>query len=330
MSLYGSTALVTGATGFLGGELVRRLAGEGVRVRALARHTSDTSYIEDLPHIEIAIGDVTDKRSMFTAAKRCDRIFHAAASLGGSLEEQEAVNVMGTRNVTEAAAAGGVERLVHVSSIAVYGYGVDGAVNEDSDLTETVDPYALTKRSAEDFLRKIAAKRWLSYSIIRPGMIYGPRSNAWTGEMFKLARRNPTVFVGGGKGHAHPIHVEDVVDMCLKLAIHPAADQHAFNCTPDPAPTWREFLGHYSQLAGHNNWLGVPGPLAKVGFDLRAAMADEGTMDKSWGEKVRWMQRQITYKMDKATEKLGWKPHMTLDEGVAGTEIWLREEGLLT
>ncbi len=329
MSLYDRTALVTGATGFLGGELVRRLAGEGVKVRALARHTSDVSYVEELPHVEIAIGDVTDKRSMFTAAKGCDFIFHAAAALGGPLEEQEQVNVMGTRNIAEAAAAAGTERLVHVSSIAYYGYGVEGNVTEDAELTETSDPYAQTKRQAEEYLRNIAEKRWLSYSIIRPGLIYGPRSNTWTGRMFQLARRNPTVFVGGGKGHAHPIHVEDVVDMCLTLATHASADRGAFHCTPDPAPTWREFLRHYSQLAGHDNWLGVPTPIAKLGFDLRSAMADEGTMDKAWGEKVRWLGRTVTYKMDKATETLGWTPHIPLEQGIAGTEIWLREEGLL-
>lgn len=327
---YGKKVLVTGATGFLGGALVHRLARMGAQVVALARHTSDVSYIEHLPLVEIVIGDVTDRTSMFRSAEGCDYIIHAAAALGADMPVQEQVNYQGTRNIAEAGARAGVERLVHVSTIACYGYGVDGAVSEDTPPTETSDPYAMTKARAEEVLRQIADKRWLSYSIIRPGMIYGPRSQAWTALMFKIARRNPTLFIGGGKGHAHPIHLDDVVELCITLATHPAAKGEAFNCAPDPAPTWREFLGEYSRLAGHQNWLGVPSPLAEMGMDIRSALASDESMDTSWGEKVRWIQRQVTYKMDKAREMLDWQPSVPLAEGVAGTETWLREQGLLS
>ncbi|MEO1443827.1 MAG: NAD-dependent epimerase/dehydratase family protein, partial [Chloroflexota bacterium] len=200
MALRGKTVLVTGGSGFLGGALIHRLVAEGMKVRAVVRHTSDASHI-NIPGVETIIGDITHKRSIFTAARDCTHVFHVAAALGGNLEYQQQVNVDGTRIVAEAAASVGAERLVHVSSIAVYGYGVEGTIREDSARTETVDPYAKTKAEAEDRLRMIVEKRWLPYSIIRPGMIYGPRSGAWTAKMFNLAKRNPTIFAGDGSGH---------------------------------------------------------------------------------------------------------------------------------
>ncbi|MEM6529025.1 MAG: NAD(P)-dependent oxidoreductase [Chloroflexota bacterium] len=330
MSLRGKVAFVTGGSGFLGGALVHRLVAEGMRVRALVRHSSDSSYINGLSGVETIIGDITHKRSVFTASKDCAYVFHVAAALGGHIDYQKQVNVEGTRIVAEAAASVGSERMIHVSSIAVYGYGVDGKITEDTAHTDTLDPYAQTKAEAEKRLHMIAEKRWLSYSIIRPGMIYGPRSGAWTAKMFNMAKRSPTIFAGDGSGHAHPIHVDDVVDMIVTLATHPAAEGQAFNCAPDPAPTWREFLGHYSALAGHSNWLGVPAPLATLGLDVRAYLAEKGSPDVSWGEKARYIQRDVTYSMAKARDLLEWQPSVPLAEGIANTAPWLREQGLLT
>jgi 2-alkyl-3-oxoalkanoate reductase len=328
MSLRGKKVFVTGGTGFLGEALVRRLSQQGARTRVLIRHTSDTTYLDGVSLVEVVIGDLTDRSSVFKAMEGCDYVFHVAASLGGTRDEMERVNVEGTRHVTDAAASIGIERLLHVSSIAYYGYGVDGPVTEDTPPTITHDGYAITKRKAEERVRLVAEKRWMSYSIIRPGMIYGPQSQPWTAQMFKIARRNPTLFIGDGSGHAHPIHVDDVVDMCLMLATHTRAEGQAFNCTPDPAPTWREFLGAYSKLAGHNNWLGVPAVLAHLGATLQTTFSHRAA-DKAWQEKLVWGRWPVTYKMDKAREQLGWQPSVPLQAGIEGTAPWLREQGLL-
>ncbi len=328
MSLRGKKVFVTGGTGFLGEALVRRLSQDGARSRVLIRHTSNTTDLDMMSLVEVVIGDLTDRNSVFKAMEGCDYVFHVAAALSGSRDHMERVNVEGTRHVTDAAAAIGIERLVYVSSIAYYGYGVDGPVTEDTPPTISYDGYAITKRKAEERVQQIAEKRWISYSIIRPGMIYGPHSQPWTAQMFKIARRNPTLFIGDGSGHAHPIHVDDVVNMCLKMVTHPKADGQAFNCTPDPAPTWREFLGEYSKLAGHNNWLGIPAVFAHLGATLQATFSPAAA-EKAWNEKLVWGQWPVTYKMDKAHNLLDWQPSVPLKAGIQNTAPWLREQGLL-
>lgn len=330
MSLQGSTVLVTGATGFLGGHIVQRLAAEGAQVRALARRPGRDRYIHDLPGVEIVMGDITDAGRLQEVTQGCDYVFHAAAALGGPLHHQRRVNVEGTRGLMLAAAAAGVRRVVHISTVAVYGYRVCGDIHEDHPQQPGRVAYNLSKSETETVVRETAAQHNLSYSIMRPGMIYGPRSNAWTVTLFKMARRRPVFWVGSGKqGHAHPIYIGDVVDLALLLATHPAADGQAFNCTPDPAPTWRQFIGAYSRLAAHERWLGLPVILARLlalPADLLLTLRGQ---PQDLPQMVGYITSPMTYPTEKARTLLGWQPQITLEEGIARCAPYLREKGLL-
>lgn len=321
--------LVTGATGFLGGAIVRRLSAEGAHVRALARRPNRDRYLQGLENVEIVSGDITDTPRMREVIDGCDFVFHAAAALAGKLAEQRRINVDGTRVVMRAAAEAGVQRAVHVSSISVYGYHAPAHVPEDTPQRPGRSAYNLSKSEAEKVVREIGAKTGLSYSIIRPGMIYGPHSSMWTVTMFKLAKRNPTWFFGKGDGSAYPIFVDDVVDLTLLLAHHPAAEGEAFNCAPDPSPSWREFLGGYAALVGHDRWFGMPLPLVKglaVIADLFLTLTGQ-PQDAS--DALSLLTRPVTYKMDKARDVLGWQPKMSLQEGIQACAPYLREKGLL-
>jgi nucleoside-diphosphate-sugar epimerase len=329
MTLAGKRVFVTGGTGFLGGALVPRLASEGAHIRVVARNPQKGRYIQNLPKVEIIQGDITQADSMHEAVRGCEIVFHVAASTGGSIDLQRQMNTIGTRNVAQAAASAGVMRFVHVSTVAVYGYRQQGDVTEDTPLDPGQDPYNITKAEAEHELRQIAAEHRMPYSIIRPSMIYGPRSGMWTGVLFKVARRRPTLFLGSGDGTTFPIYVDDVVDLMITLAEHPEAVGEAFNCSPDPSPTWREFLGAYSRLAGHQGWLGFPPALAYPVANLVSALARPETQLKEAGNFVRLTQSNVTFKMTKARDRLGWQAKIGLEEGVKQCEPWLRQKGLL-
>jgi nucleoside-diphosphate-sugar epimerase len=330
MSLQGRNVLVTGATGFLGGALALRLASEGARVRAMARHPKKGASLRDTQAIELAQGDITEAEQLRDLFAGCDLVFHVAASTGGSLEKQHKSNVLGTRNVTEAAARANVGRLVHVSTIAVYGYRLNGDVTEEQPHNPGDDPYNITKSEAESTLREIATSYGLPYSIIRPGMIYGPGSNMWTKKLFTLARLRPTPFVGHGNGSAFPIYVDDVTDMMLTLATHPAALGQAFHCTPDPSPTWREFLSAYARLAGHQSWLSIPPFAFKALASVVSTVAKPQTQAKAMTDLLYMSQQRLTFKMTKAHDLLNWKPSIALEAGVQMCAPWLREQGLLS
>ncbi|MCI0352880.1 MAG: NAD-dependent epimerase/dehydratase family protein, partial [Acidobacteriales bacterium] len=173
-----------------------------------------------------------------------------------------------------------VRRVVHVSSVGPYGLGQRGDISEDIPLGPIHAAYGITKAEAEHVVRTVAREQGLDYSIIRPGMPYGPGSKIWTVGMFRLARRNPTVFVGDGSGSIPAIHIDEVIDLMTVLAVHPAASRETFNCTPDPSPTWREFLGAYAALAGHDRWLALPITPLRIAARLVAVFAPSNTRFK--------------------------------------------------
>ncbi len=115
----------------------------------------------------------------------------------------------------------------------------------------------------------------------------------------------------------------------VTMATHPKATEEIFNCAPDPSPTWREFLGAYSRLAGHDGWLGLPAGAVYPAAAAASALARPNTQIKELANIIRLTQRQVTFKMTKARELLGWQPQVSLQEGVERCAGWLREKGWL-
>ncbi len=326
--IAGKTFFVTGATGFLGGHLVQHLSNNGASVRALARRPDRDAYIRDLPNVEIVMADLNEARRLIDYTAGCDIVLHAAA-VTGTLAESRRVNVTGTRNMALAAVENDVQRFVHISTISVYGFKVDGDVTESTPPKASKDAYSITKLEGENALRAADDEYGLSYTIIRPGMIYGPRGTTWTKSVFKLAKRKPAVFIGRGRGSAQPIFVDDLCDLILTAAMHPGADRQTFNATPDPAPTWREFLGAYQQLAGNRWYLGVPPLLLSPVAAMIALSAKPHSTAKDIPDLLRYVQRSITYRTDRARDILGWTARTSLQDGVAACAPYLREKGLL-
>ena len=328
-TLTDKTVLVTGASGFTGGALARRLAAEGARARALVRRPERAGYIRDIANIEIVQGDITDAACLREIMQGCVYVFHTAVSYGG-WDEQHRVNVEGTRCVMEAAADAGVERVVHVSSMACYGYDRSGLLTEDFAVEPMPhEPYNASKVKAEYAVREVGAQRGLSYSIIRPGLIYGPRSGQWTDMMFQVAKMRPLMWIGDGSGTAYPIHVDDVVDMMLVLATHPAAHNETFNCVCTPPSTWRAFIGAYARLVDNDSWVGLPVLPVILLARLIAFFSPPHTNAKDAHRALYGAIGKGYIDMRKARDLLGWQPRIMLEEGIASCVPYLREKGLL-
>jgi len=323
---------VTGATGFLGSHLVMHLTTLGARITALTRRPERDRYIRDLPNITIVQGDVTKLATMQSLiTPDVDYVFHVAAVLSGSLDHQRKVNVVGTENVVRASANANVKRLIHISTIAVYGYGHQTDITETSSFTSSGDPYVISKQEAEARLIQVASETNLqSYSIIRPGMIYGPRAPMWTKNVMRLASITPTPWLGKGDGLCYPIYVDDVINQMLLQAVLPEAHNDVFNATPDPSPTWREYIGEYQKLTGKTRWLSLPYRilygLVKLAVTPAALLRGQ---DFFLLELLRYTQSTVTYRMDKARDRLRWQPQVGLAEGVQKCVPYLREKGFL-
>jgi dihydroflavonol-4-reductase len=168
--------LVTGATGLVGNNVVRMLIERGEPVRVMVRANSDPRPLEGLD-VEVAHGDVRDEAAIRKAATGVDRVVHAAAQVHigwKKLEEQRAINVVGTRLICEAALAEGIP-LVHVSSVDALGLAAPGTVADEETprAGKTLCSYVVTKSEAEAEVRRVI-ERGLDARIVNPGFMLGP------------------------------------------------------------------------------------------------------------------------------------------------------------
>lgn len=208
--------LVTGATGFLGSHLCRRLVNEGYNVTILHRPTSNVEVLGNLP-VKKIIGDVTDAASVNKAVVGNEIVFHAAAHLshwGFHKNEQNKVNVEGTKNVVEACRQFNVTRLIQVSSVGTIGISEnpDQPAKEDFKFNLENSPlnYHISKKRAEEIVLK-AAESGLDAVIVNPSSFWGPFRNDFRGAAFALMAKQMAIvpYLTGGMCVAH---VEDVVD----------------------------------------------------------------------------------------------------------------------
>lgn len=212
--------LVTGATGFLGSWLTRRLAQDGHDVSILCRTQNPDLDLQELS-VKKCLGDVTDLQSLMTAARGIELVYHLAGVIGYSRamrEAMERVNVQGTANVIAACQAQNVRRLIHVSSVTAVGASFDGKVplNEDSpyNLSHLNLGYFETKRAGEILVREAVKTGVIDAVILNPSTVYGP-GDAKKGSrktQLKVARGKLPFYTSGG---VSIVAVEDVVDAII-------------------------------------------------------------------------------------------------------------------
>ena len=213
--------LVTGATGFLGGWLVKRLLDEGCEVRIIKRASSSLDEIEGLS-LEIFSGDVTDLASMRNATRGVDTVFHLAGLIGYSRARRSAmdlVNVTGTANVIQACRDSNVRKLVYLSSVVSIGASFDKTpLNEESpyNIAKLNLGYFETKHQAEALVCDAVKKGFIDAVMINPSTIYG-RADA------KKGSRSAQLKVAHGKFPFYPpggvsiVAVEDVIDAIIAV-----------------------------------------------------------------------------------------------------------------
>lgn len=209
--------LVTGANGFLGSWLVRRLLQEGHQVFSLVRKTSDLSELEGV-NTEYRYGDVTDLHSLLAAFEGIDTVFHLAGLIAykkTDREKMEKINVGGTKNVIEACRALRVRKLVHLSSVVAVGAGFNPSqvLNEESEynIHHLNLGYFETKREAEELVVQACQKKLVDAVILNPSTIYGP-GDARKGSrktQLKVAQGTFKFYTSGG---VNVVSVEDVVE----------------------------------------------------------------------------------------------------------------------
>lgn len=171
--------LLTGATGFLGGEIARQLAQKGHELRLTTRPTSKLEGLANVPH-ERVVADLGDEAALLSAMQGVDAVIHTAGNVGNRLADRDAlyrVNRDGTKHLMEAAQRAGIKRVVHTSSIVAVGASdKPELLNESSPWTVggTGYHYVDSKRQAEEVALSYNGKNGMTVISVNPGMIMGP------------------------------------------------------------------------------------------------------------------------------------------------------------
>jgi nucleoside-diphosphate-sugar epimerase len=302
-------------------------------VRALARPTSDTTLLKKLG-VELVTGDLTSPESAAALVAGADVVYHCAAKTSnwGAWSEYQVGNIQTTRRVVEACQNHReIRRLVHVSSIAVFGHPrVTGAkIADEAPLGQRLwlwDHYNRSKIAAEHAARQLGERA----TMIRPTCIYGPRDTSFIPRILRTLHRGGLWIIGSGDNQLNLVYATDAADAAIRAGHEPRAGGEAYNiasgggltqrelldllCTAEDLPPVRRRIpsriahayGFLCEVAGHARR--QPRPPAVTRHDLSV------------------FTRPSHFASSKARAQLGWQPRIDAQEGVARTLHWLHQQ----
>lgn len=236
--------LVTGANGFVGSNLCRCLLDQGDDVAGLVRPASNRRFLNGIKGLNVVEGDITDRTSLAPAVAGAEIVYHTAGYVSdwGPWQAFRDGNVLGVVNIVEAARDAGVRRIVHLSSVSIYGFpgGVD--IGEDEPPTlRPHDRYITTKAEGERLALEYD-NRGIEVTAIRPGTVYGTNDHTTFAKLAPALESGRFAFVNGGRPLMSPCYIDNLTDTMQRAAESPGAPGQAFNAADAGRVTWRQFI----------------------------------------------------------------------------------------
>jgi nucleoside-diphosphate-sugar epimerase len=320
---------VTGATGLLGSHVAEQLVARGERVRALVRPDSDTAFLRRLG-VELCPGDLQDPGSLPPLVAGTDVVYHCAARVGdwGTWRDFQAQVIDATRNLAAACRAAGVGRLLHVSSVAVYGHPRPRErITEDEPLGQRLrllDHYCRAKCRAEEAAREAGA-----VTVVRPSWIFGPRDRNSLPRLVQALRDGWVKVLGHGDNLLNIVQAADVADGAIRAANHPAAVGRAYHLCSAGEITQRAFLDTLTEALGLPR---VERQVSPAGAYLAGLLGDIVSRVFRWSRpahvsrySVGLMARPVHFSIDRARAELDWQPRTDPRDGIRKAVAWFLE-----
>ncbi|MCC6461339.1 MAG: NAD-dependent epimerase/dehydratase family protein [Saprospiraceae bacterium] len=299
-------------------------------LRGLVRVTSNLKLLQGAS-VELLHGDVTDPASIAAAVAGVDLVIHTAGAVmdWGELEEFKKINVEGTRQLALAAEKAGVQRLVHISTVAVHGFDFQYAT-EEHPMPPSPVAYCETKKLAEQWLKEFARSSRMEIVMVRPGNVFGPHDEKFIQPYLDFIKKGGFLYVNGGRGLTCPSYIENLVHgielACFQENIH----GESFILTDGLEINWRQFTSAFVEQ------LGLPQPQRSLPWGLVHGVAyGMESVYKLLGKRdaplltryrINNAGKDYHFSIEKARRLLGYQPPVDFETSVSRTIAWYRNQ----
>jgi len=355
MNLGAARVFITGATGFIGGCIAERLwLDYKIPARCLVQNYAAASRLARLP-VTMYPGNMLDKNSLEQGLGESNVIFHCAYGNSKDPSLNTRINEEGLQNLGKIAIQHGVERLIHLSTVAVYGPEPPERVTEETPVRLSEDEYGSSKIRTEAICHDLMA-RGLPVVIIRPTVVFGPFSPLWTIGAFKRVLNGGWENTSDIDGLCNPVYIDDLVKGLFLCVENEAAVGETFILSGPESISWNDFFNAYKDVAGLNHSSSstgqnalksgstLVGPFLRSNIRLLRRVIEPQMIDiYEWlkvshpafarklsallgggvqeNEKKKYNQKTV-YSIEKARNNLGYSPRF-FAAGMEDTTAWL-------
>lgn len=328
-----STVFVTGASGFIGTHLIKKLLSEKIGVRALVRPNS--IHLGRLKNLDVDIvkGNLADAEVLYAATKGIKTIFHVAATSNNDWEEDYQVNIKGTEHLINAALANQVEKFVHISTLAIYGLDDvtnNSSIQEDSEYCRNpkrLGSYAYSKIKAEKLIFAAYRNHGLGVTVLRPGIVIGPMGRVFFPHLGYHYQNRLFVLTGNGNTILPLTYVENTVDGIYRASVEDNAIGQVYNLVDDGRITARNYVEQFIRTTAIDARV-VSLPyfipyVATTAYELAASLnfVKKGLTSR---EQLKRKHKSVCFDNTKAKNELGWQQSVSLQEGIEKTFEWYK------
>ncbi len=326
--------LITGGTGFIGSRFSLRARAEGHAVRVLAQVNTEAEERNRselrAAGVEFIEGSVEEAAPVHEAACGMELIFHLAAAqheANVGPEHFHRVNVEGTRNVFEAALASGVGRIVHGSTIGVYGSAAHGELSESTP-PRPVNVYGKTKLEGERLALSYADR--IPVAVVRISETYGPGDRRLL-KLFRAIESGAFFLIGPGRNLHQLIYVDDLIDGLFLAARSERALGEVFVLSGAEVLTTRDMATIIGAVLGRrgSRFSAPMWPFLLAAVLLENTLGRLGVQPPLHRRRLDFFRKSFHFSREKSAHLLGFDPKTDFRTGVEATARWYRDQGLL-
>jgi len=319
------TVFITGANGFIGKALMARFSDMGWGTVGIDLHA-------DAPR-NVHAANLMEPSAWQEHMVGCCLVIHTAAVVSNTADWDETweINVRGTKLLIDVATDAGVDRFLHLSSVAAFGFTFEWCIGEDAPLKPMNNVYVDSKIASEHTVLKAHASGRIKTTIVRPCDVYGPGSRPWVVIPLETLKGGLFVLPAKGLGRFSPVYIDNLIDGLVLAATKAEGAGQVFTIGDGVDLSSKDFFAYHERFANKKgsvkslpSWLAnLLAALVQYSSRLTSQRSEigRGTMDM--------LSRRGSYDISKAQRLLGYQPAVDLEQGMKLTEQWLVDNKLV-